>query len=499
MRTDKEQFDLILTKKEEQDKKKRSKRKTLYGICSVFVCFAVVLTVALAWPTRNKESALGGAKDEGEALKGTTASDKVGAESSSAAHISSDRYYGTLEDAADGEFAVDAPAEEMADGFYKDYVDGDAFFEAESTNKPIGAGTLTAGETNDNKKFEEWLETLNENERYSVVEKYGLLSNKRIAVSVVSADGEPVSNAKVRLLDGNGKCIYSAVSDVYGNAYVFYGKSFMADAENLGGIEVYPANGGLTVVNFDIQEGQIPESLTVEVVYSDYPMISEEEQAKKLELLLMVDTTGSMSDELSYLQAEFEDVVNRVAKFNEASVLTSVNFYRDEGDAYVVREFPFRTDVNDAVAELYAQEASGGGDYEEAVHTALESIVNAHQWSDDAVKIAFLVLDAPAHDDDEVYASIKKSVLEAAEKGIRLIPVISSGADMKCEMLCRSLAVLSGGTFAFLTDHSGVGGSHIEPDVEEYTVERLNDLMVRVVSYYLGNEYEAVPYNAYVQ
>lgn len=519
MRTDREQFDLILNKKEEQDKKKRTFRKRLYSFCSVFVCFAVVLTAVLAWPSNNKEAADSGNKfAEEDVLLGADGVMNGGTGSKAetaptydstvskwySATTDSEHYLGDLrgETATDDWYLEEAPAEEWVgaggDGF-KDsaFISGSEEFESVPELKPTGAGTLTAGETNDNKNFEAWLETLNENERYALVEKFGLLSNKRIAVSVVSG-GAPVSNAKVRLMDADGKCIYSAVSDVYGNAYVFYGKSFMADAENLGGIEVYPANGGLTEVNFDIQEGQIPESLTVEVVYSDYPMISEEEQAKKLELLLMVDTTGSMGDELRYLQAELEDVVSRVAKFNEASVLTSVNFYRDEGDDYVVRDFPFRANVNEAVEELYAQESSGGGDYEEAVHTALENMINAHQWSDDAVKIAFLVLDAPAHDEAKIYDSIKNSVLDAAEKGIRIIPVISSGADMRCEMLCRSMAVLSGGTFAFLTDHSGVGGSHIEPDVEQYTVERLNDLMVRVVSYYLGNEYEAVPYNASV-
>ena len=41
---------------------------------------------------------------------------------------------------------------------------------------------------------------------------------------------------------------------------------------------------------------------------------------------------------------------------------------------------------------------------------------------------------------------------------------------------------MTGGTFAFLTDHSGIGNPHTEQNVGEFTVEKLNDLMVRIIT-----------------
>ena len=45
----------------------------------------------------------------------------------------------------------------------------------------------------------------------------------------------------------------------------------------------------------------------------------------------------------------------------------------------------------------------------------------------------------------------------------------------------------TGGKYVFLTDDSGVGESHEEPDISGYTVEKLNDLMVREIRSYVSS------------
>ena len=72
-----------------------------------------------------------------------------------------------------------------------------------------------------------------------------------------------------------------------------------------------------------------------------------------------------------------------------------------------------------------------------------------------------------------------------ASKGIRFISVVSSGADSGVEVLMRSFAVMTGGTYLFLTNDSGIGGDHQEPTDTEYQVEPLNDCMVRVIKDYV--------------
>ena len=79
---------------------------------------------------------------------------------------------------------------------------------------------------------------------------------------------------------------------------------------------------------------------------------------------------------------------------------------------------------------------------------------------------------------------IHTSVKAAAEKGIKIIPIAASGIDKETEFLMRFFAQATNGTYVFITDHSGVGGSHIEPSIGQFEVEKLNDLMVRLISKY---------------
>ena len=74
--------------------------------------------------------------------------------------------------------------------------------------------------------------------------------------------------------------------------------------------------------------------------------------------------------------------------------------------------------------------------------------------------------------------------MRAASKGIRIIPVASSGVDKDTEFLMRLLGITTGGTYVFLTDHSGIGDSHIEPTVGPHDIHFLNDLLVKIITRY---------------
>jgi hypothetical protein len=69
---------------------------------------------------------------------------------------------------------------------------------------------------------------------------------------------------------------------------------------------------------------------------------------------------------------------------------------------------------------------------------------------------------------------------KAAEKGIRIVPIGCSGIDKPTEFLCRNIALATNGTYTFLTNHSGVGGTHIEPSTDGYKVESFREVLVRV-------------------
>ncbi|HEY9842542.1 MAG TPA: vWA domain-containing protein, partial [Candidatus Obscuribacterales bacterium] len=205
-----------------------------------------------------------------------------------------------------------------------------------------------------------------------------------------------------------------------------------------------------------------------------------------VDLMLMVDTTGSMGDELEFLKLELRNVLNRVRQDNEQLQLrASANFYRDIGDDYLVRPFAFTDDFDLIQNQLRAQSADGGGDGPEAVPDALENALTKHAWSESArARLLFLVLDAPPHYDQSELERVRAMISAAQRQGVRVIPVASSGIDKETEFLLRMLAIGTGGEYVFLTDDSGVGGGHIEPTIGEHQVEKLNDLLVRLVQKY---------------
>jgi hypothetical protein len=200
-----------------------------------------------------------------------------------------------------------------------------------------------------------------------------------------------------------------------------------------------------------------------------------------LDLALVIDTTGSMGDELEYLKTEFRSIVTAIHKqFPNVRQRYALVLYRDEGDEYVTRTFDFTDSLNDFRERLAAQRAAGGGDTPEAMHQALEDAGKLDWRAGDAARVLFLVADAPPHARHALKALKAADVLR--KKGAAIYPVAASGYDDACEFVMRASALLTGAQFLFLTDDSGVGNAHGEPHIPFYQVERLNHIMVRMIA-----------------
>ena len=350
------------------------------------------------------------------------------------------------------------------------------------------AGQLTGSEWNDNDHFSDFVDKINAqgNGWYEIAAKWNQIATKRIHVKLHNSRDQAVPLAVVSLLNAEGGVLWSAVTDADGDAYLFYHVSptITSSMEALipASIQVSAPDGKRMTHQLQGNETEVVLALDTAAAVT------------KLDVMFMIDTTGSMGDELEYLKAEMGDVIRRVAQECAVGVRTSVNFYRDKGDEYELRYFDFRSDVEECVAFLAQQRAYGGGDYPEAVDTALDYAINQARWDANAVKIMFLVLDAPPHLNADAIATVNRAIAKAAEQGIRIIPVASSGVNTECQVLFRTWAVLTGGTYTYLTDHSGIGGSHDKPDVEEEKVELLNDMMVRIIKEYVeGKPEEDIP------
>ena len=179
-------------------------------------------------------------------------------------------------------------------------------------------------------------------------------------------------------------------------------------------------------------------------------------------------------------------IIDHASSESNIPLRTAAVFYRDKGDDYLTRHHDFSKNVSvtrDFVAE---QDADDGGDYPEAVHSALETALKKLSWDESArARVAFLILDAPAHHEDDVIESLQKSITLFALNGIKLIPVAASGVDKDTEFMLRFFDLATGGTYVFLTDDSGIGESHIKATVGDHKVERLAKLMVKLIKKYV--------------
>lgn len=375
-------------------------------------------------------------------------------------------------------------AEAAPEGVYDAIAPGDYIPDEYMENRiPAAAGTLTAGEWTDNDHITFW-NALHQIEDTGWSEYSALWSRAYTARTFVTVtfDGKPVENAAVTVTNSAGEKLWTAKTDNEGKAYLFYSPSQLNGGLTLTATYGEDYSGEAAVTSDSYASAAIGLSINAE---GDDPSVK---QSKSLDLMLVVDTTGSMYDELEYLQAELESVINRAVSDNgNIPVRLSVNFYRDDGDEYVVRDFPFTDNISQAIANLKAQDADGGGDFPEKVNVALDNAINGHDWNENSTKLLFIILDAPPHSDDtNAVDEMNTLTQQAAEKGIRIIPILASGGDKEAEYLLRDMAIKTGGTYLFLTDDSGVSvGGHIQPTVGSYEVEKLNDLMVKVINRYL--------------
>ena len=358
------------------------------------------------------------------------------------------------------------------DGMYDDY----SMHSKESKGSQGGiqpqGGLVTAGEWNDLDNWDFYQKTLMKEPFKGFPDDWQMYTNHRIAVAI-TAKNKPAANATVTLFR-NDTPIWTAKTDNLGRAELWVG-AFQKEKEL-----------NTTLLRLKVNEQWVSTAAISETQMNRIALDETLPSPTNLvQIAFMVDATGSMGDELEFLKMDLKKVINEAQKTNnQLKISTATVFYRDEGDEYVVKHSPFTEDINQTIEFISQQRADGGGDFPEAVDKALVQL-NQLQWQPEArTRIAFLVLDAPPHNKPAVINSIQYSVKTAAASGIKLIPVVASGIDKTTEFLMRFIAMYTNGTYVFITDHSGIGNKHLEPSVGEYQVEKLSDLMVRLIKKY---------------
>lgn len=329
---------------------------------------------------------------------------------------------------------------------------------------------LTAGEVNDFNKWKMW-QDYTENEFKSMSSLWNMYPDKRYSIQLTDRQHNAVISEWVYLIDKVSKdTVWRTCTDNTGKAELWAG-FFHKDSSQY----IIADNYG-----HEIADPSLFSNGVNNMVVDKSCQVSDE-----VDIAFVVDATGSMSDEIEFLKLELEDVIrNTMSKYSSLTLNAASVFYRDKGDEYLTRNVAFNDDLLKTLNFIKLQRAGGGGDGPEAVDEALATAIDSLQWRKTArTRLLFLILDAPPH--SEARERMQQLTLQAAAKGIRIIPIACSGTDKSTEFLLRSIALATNGTYTFLTNHSGVGNAHIEPTTDKYEAELLNSLLQRLIGQFL--------------
>lgn len=348
--------------------------------------------------------------------------------------------------------------------------------------------TLTSSCVDDNEEFDYWVKLntyMDDQTDGSFKEFYNSFSFKTLnRIKIILPKN---ISAKASIMNGDN-AFFTAVPNKNGVCYLF-----SKERSNEYKIKIkYYTSATETKVIEDVISGDKDYTDIITDGYNNHKDL--------IELMVVIDTTGSMGDEIRYLQKELVNVINEVKDSNpNTEIKVSVIAYKDyedEQSTYLSSTFDFSSDLTKVNNFLATLSAAGGGDFPEAVEEAFKLSLNSSWSNEDSTKLLLFVADAPSHDKD--VASWSTYIEKLASMGVRIINVASSGISSKTEFFFRSQAILTGGVYGFLTDDSGVGSHHLIASTEDTKpVEYLNDMLVRLINgYHTGILTEPVAYNA---
>lgn len=338
-----------------------------------------------------------------------------------------------------------------------------------AVGEPAPSQPLRAGDVDDNSDFQAYLDYLGRHTDLGLPVDV----SERHVLQVVDSLGKPLPNALVTL-SLEGQTLYSAKTYANGKT-LFFPKAI-------------PALKGAQSATLSVEKDGISTTAPLAQGKGGEKQITlattRTESTAKLDICFLLDTTGSMGDELSQLQTTLVEITNKIQQLEgNPGIRYSLVAYKDQGDEYVTQQVDFTSDVPSFNDKLKSFSAGGGGDYPEDLNQGLDDAMRKLSWdSGDSIRLVFVVADAPPHLDYPQSRPYTESIKKAQALGIKFFSVAASGLDALGEYVMRQLAQQTMGRFLFIT----YGGSEQSPgttphEVPRFTENNLSDLVVKMV------------------
>ena len=348
---------------------------------------------------------------------------------------------------------------------------------------------LLASQVDDNAAYATFLSYVNS---YSGPRNFAPDLSERYFVQVLNSQQRPVADATVDI-SSNGQALFSASTGSDGRV-VFFPRV---------------VQGAGNAQKFDISVHRDQASAQTSLVRgsgndtASVTLAVAPDSAVNLDVVFLIDSTGSMGDEIDKIKSSVHSIAERISQLPSAPHLRlALVTYRDRGadNEYVTRKWDFTTDVNTFANELDTLVAYNGGDYPEDINAGLLDTINLPGWSQSNshnLRLVFLVGDAPPHldyPDEQQYPTLSQM---AASKGIKVFPIAASGLDDSGEFIFRNIAAMTLGKFVFLTyapapngapGNGGNPGDTTQMHVANYQTNNFDDVVVSLVSQEVANQ-----------
>lgn len=343
--------------------------------------------------------------------------------------------------------------------------------EAPAKESRASASGLKAGFSDDNRQYGYFLDFL---QQYKHVPHQALDVGERIIFSVKDGDGKPIPNVHVKIRDRNKT--------------IDQGKTW-ADGSFL----FFPSMHGPDITSYDVTLDH--QGMTKKITLDRYGKrqvkvaLAHSRQLPSpipLDIVFILDTTGSMGEEIKRLKQTIELINLNLSSVTPAPAIRfGMVLYKDRSDSYDTKVIPFTSDLKTFQTELYKVTAGGGGDTPEDLEAALDKALNTLSWNDSGIRLGFIITDAPPKYYDNQPFTYSRAAMAAKEKGIKLFSVGTGGLPLAGEYVLRQISQFTSAAYIFLTygekgeSEGGKAGSVSHHTGSNFQTDKLEAIIIR--------------------
>ena len=340
--------------------------------------------------------------------------------------------------------------------------------------KPTKSG-LKASYVDDNEQFNRYLQFL---DKYNYAKHFELNVSERFIINIKDKLKRALPGIDVEIFDMDGQMVENGKTYADGS-YLFFPKLY-SDQTKKYLLKAYYDNAQ-EEIQIDYQNPRKTDLIFLGKT-RNLP------QNIPLDILFIFDTTGSMGEEINRLKATIELIKMNIAAFKPIpEVHFGMVLYRDKGDVYRTKEVPFTADMDEFILTLKKLKVAGGGDKPEDMQSALKAAMQKMQWRENAVKLGFIVTDAPPHLNYNQKYTYIKAAKDAKKNGIKLFSIGTGGLDINGEYVLRQISQFTSANYVFLTygekgeSEGGRPGSVSHHTGENFQTDKLESIVIQLV------------------